>query len=124
MTRPMILSVGVLLALSLATDAFAWGAVSGPRGGAVYRGPMGGAAVRGPYGGAAVRGPYGGAAVRGPYGGVAARGCGRAGRDGDHFERVVCAHAVGGQPASACCNILRAPGVGIKGMTLDGLGRD
>jgi hypothetical protein len=52
-----IISLSGLLALS-ASDAFGWGAVAGPRGGAAYRGPMGGTAVRGPYGGAAVRGPY------------------------------------------------------------------
>ena len=48
MTRLAILGVGVLLGLLLATDAFAWGAVSGPRGGAVYRGPYGGGYGRGP----------------------------------------------------------------------------
>jgi len=74
MKRLTILCIGALLSLSAASDAFGWGAVTGPRGGAAYRGPMGGAAVRGPYGGAAVRGPYGGAAVRGPYGGTAVRG--------------------------------------------------
>src|SRR6516165_3700061 len=68
-----IVCLGALLTLSAAPDAFAWGAVTGPRGGAAYRGPMGGAAVRTPSGAAAVRGPYGGAAARGPYGGTAVR---------------------------------------------------
>src|SRR6516225_6012881 len=54
-----IVCLGALLTLSAAPDAFAWGAVTGPRGGAAYRGPMGGAAVRTPSGAAAVRGPYG-----------------------------------------------------------------
>ena len=58
MKRLAILCVGVLLTLAAAPDAFGWGAVSGPRGGAAYRGPMGGAAVRTPSGAAAVRGPY------------------------------------------------------------------
>ena len=66
-------ALSVVLALS-ASNAFGWGAVTGPRGGAAYRGPMGGAAVRGPYGGAVARGPAGGVAARGPYGGAAYRG--------------------------------------------------
>jgi hypothetical protein len=83
MSRTACFGLAALLALSVTTNAFGWGAVSGPRGGAAYRGPLGGgaavgpnggAAVRGPYGGAAVRGPNGGAAVRGPYGGAAVRG--------------------------------------------------
>src|SRR6516165_4255285 len=76
-TRPMkcltIICVGAFLTLSAAPDAFAWGAVAGPRGGAAYRGPMGGAPVRTPSGAAAVRGPYGGAAARGPSSGTAYR---------------------------------------------------
>ena len=59
------------LSLSAMQEAFAWGAVRGPNGGAAYRGPMGGAAVRGPDGGAAVRAPAGGAAYRPPGGGGA-----------------------------------------------------
>src|SRR5208282_3517626 len=74
MTRLTIVCLSVLLTLSAAPNAFGWGAVTGPRGGAAYRGPMGGAAVRTPSGAAAVRGPYGGAAARGPYGGTAVRG--------------------------------------------------
>src|SRR6516162_3488033 len=74
-----IVCLGALLTLSAAPDAFAWGAVTGPRGGAAYRGPMGGAAVRTPSGAAAVRGPYGGAAARGPYGGTAYRAPGYGG---------------------------------------------
>ena len=66
--------MSVLLATSVGSDAFGWGAVSGPRGGAAYRGPMGGAAVRTPSGAAAVRGPYGAGAVRGPAGNTAVRG--------------------------------------------------
>src|SRR6516164_4306088 len=69
-----IVCLGALLTLSAAPDAFAWGAVTGPRGGAAYRGPAGGAAVRTPSGAAAVRGPYGAGAVRGPAGNVAVRG--------------------------------------------------
>src|SRR5438552_7203416 len=74
MKRLAIVCIGALLALSAAPDAFAWGSVSGPRGGAAYRGPMGGAAVRTPSGAAAVRTPSGAAAARGPYGGTAVRG--------------------------------------------------
>ena len=66
--------LGALLAVSAGSDAFGWGAVAGPRGGAAYRGPMGGAAVRTPSGAGAVRGPYGAGAVRGPEGNVAVRG--------------------------------------------------
>ena len=69
----LVYLLGTVLTLS-ASDAFGWGAVTGPRGGAAYRGPMGGAAVRGPYGGAVARGPAGGVAARGPYGGAAYRG--------------------------------------------------
>ena len=74
MKRLTILCISALLTLSATPDAFGWGAVSGPHGGAAYRGPMGGAAVRTPSGGAAVRTPSGAAAVRTPYGGAAARG--------------------------------------------------
>jgi hypothetical protein len=34
MTRFAVVGVGALLGLALATNAFAWGSVSGPRGGA------------------------------------------------------------------------------------------
>jgi hypothetical protein len=74
MIRLATFSLAVLLGLSMAPNAFGWGAVSGPRGGAAYRGPAGGAAVRTPSGAAAVRGPAGAAAVRGPYGATAVRG--------------------------------------------------
>jgi hypothetical protein len=74
MSRIACFGLAVLLGLSVATNAFGWGAVSGPRGGAAYRGALGGGAVRGPNGGVAVRGPAGAAAVRGPNGGVAVRG--------------------------------------------------
>src|SRR5215831_13846878 len=40
--------IGTLLTLSAAPEAFGWGAVSGPRGGAAYRGPT--------YGGTVYRG--------------------------------------------------------------------
>ena len=69
-----LVCLSLLLTASIGSNAFGWGAVSGPRGGAAYRGPMGGGAVRGPNGGAAVRGPYGAAAVRGPAGNTAVRG--------------------------------------------------
>jgi hypothetical protein len=69
-----VIYLSALLALSATPDAFGWGSVSGPRGGAAYRGPMGGVAVRTPSGAAAVRTPSGAAAARGPYGGTAARG--------------------------------------------------
>src|SRR5262252_4751407 len=73
--KRVIIACLLTAALALPTsDAFGWGAVAGPRGGAAYRGPMGGAAVRGPYGGAVARGPAGGVAARGPYGGAAYRG--------------------------------------------------
>jgi hypothetical protein len=73
MKRLIMLCLSVALAASLASEAFAWGSVSGPRGGTAYRGPMGGAAVSGPKGGTAVRGPAGGAAAVGPNGGTAYR---------------------------------------------------
>ncbi len=73
MNRLATFGLTALLGLSMGSDAFGWGEVSGPRGGAAYRGPAGGAAVRTPSGAAAVRGPYGGAAVRGPYGAAAVR---------------------------------------------------
>ena len=50
-----IVCLGALLTLSAAPDAFAWGAVTGPRGGAAARGPYGGTAYRPPaYGGGTV----------------------------------------------------------------------
>jgi hypothetical protein len=52
MKRLFLVGLSAALAASLASEAFAWGAVRGPAGGAAYRGPMGGAAVRGPAGGA------------------------------------------------------------------------
>jgi hypothetical protein len=73
MNRLAAFGLAASLGLATAPDAFGWGAVSGPAGGAAYRGPAGGAAVRGPAGGAAVRGPAGGAAVRGPAGAAAVR---------------------------------------------------
>jgi hypothetical protein len=74
MNRLVTFGLAASLALATAPNAFGWGAVGGPAGGAAYRGPAGGAAVRGPAGGAAVRGPAGGAAYRGPAGGAAYRG--------------------------------------------------
>ena len=53
MNRLATFGLAALLGLSIASNAFGWGAVSGPRGGAAYRGPAGGAAVRGPNGAAA-----------------------------------------------------------------------
>ena len=66
MKRLNIVCISALLTLSVASNAFGWGAVSGPRGGAAYRGPMGGAAVRTPSGAAAARGPYGGPPLAAP----------------------------------------------------------
>ena len=68
----VVCALSAVLALPT-SNAFGWGAVTGPRGGAADRGPMGGAAVRGPYGGAVARGPAGGVAARGPGGGAAYR---------------------------------------------------
>ena len=62
-----LIGVAVALAALLASqDAFGWGAVRGPYGGAAYRGPAGGIAVRGPYGGGAYRGPAGGTSTGRP----------------------------------------------------------
>ena len=41
MKRLMLGSIGAVLAISVASEAFAWGAVHGAYGGAAYRGPMG-----------------------------------------------------------------------------------
>ena len=63
-----------VLMTASAHEAFAWGAVSGPRGGAAYVGPAGNAAVRGPNGGVAVSGGgvyHGGTAYRPYYPGAA-----------------------------------------------------
>jgi hypothetical protein len=73
MRRLILVGFCLALSASLAQQAFAWGSVTGPRGGTAYRGPMGGAAVSGPNGGYAARGPYGGAVARGPNGGTAYR---------------------------------------------------
>jgi hypothetical protein len=64
MKRLILTCLSGVLAVSIASEAFAWGSVHGAYGGAAYRGPMGGAAVRGPAGGAAVRGPGGATAER------------------------------------------------------------
>jgi hypothetical protein len=53
MRRLATIGFVALLGVSVASNAFGWGAVSGPRGGAAYRGPAGGAAVRTPSGAAA-----------------------------------------------------------------------
>ena len=78
MNRLILVGLCALFITSVSHEAFAWGAVRGPGGGAAYRGPMGTTAVRGPGGGAAVRGPYGGAAGYGgayrPYAGAAVAG--------------------------------------------------
>ena len=77
MNRMILGCLSAVFAVSLATEAFGWGAVRGPAGGGAYRGPMGGEAVRGPAGNTAVRGPAGGAAAWGPRrGGVSAAGGG------------------------------------------------
>ena len=60
MKRLIVGCLSMVLASSLAPQAFGWGAVHGAYGGAAYRGPMGGTAVRGPGGSAAYRGPAGG----------------------------------------------------------------
>ncbi len=72
MKRFALACLSLSLVVSTVSEAFAWGAVVGPRGGAAYRGPFS-AGVRGPNGGYAVRGPYGGGVARGPNGGVAVR---------------------------------------------------
>jgi hypothetical protein len=82
MNRLILVGLCALFITSVSHEAFAWGAVRGPGGGAAYRGPMGTTAVRGPGGGAAVRGPYGGAAARGPYGATAYRAPGAVGYGG------------------------------------------
>src|SRR6185436_19891214 len=67
MRRLLLGGLAVALAVSCASsEAFAWGAVRGPAGGAAYRGPMGATAVRGPWGGAAYHGPAGATAYRPP----------------------------------------------------------
>ena len=70
MKRPVLVCVSTGVVLSFVSQAFAWGSVQGPYGGAAYRGPMGGAAVRAPNGAAAVRGPAGATAYRPPTGGT------------------------------------------------------
>jgi hypothetical protein len=71
------------IGLSVSSDAFAWGSVTGPHGGTAAvgprgagyaRGPNGATAARGPRGAGYAQGPNGAAAVRGPYGGAAAVG--------------------------------------------------
>jgi hypothetical protein len=84
MKRLIFVCLCAFLGVSPASEAFAWGAVAGPRGGAAYRGPMGGTAVRGPAGGAAYRGPAGGTAYRAPAGGLLWR---RRGSDGRRRRR-------------------------------------
>ena len=78
MNRLVAFGLAASLGLATAPDAFGWGAVTGPAGGAAYRGPAGAAAVRAPYGGAVyvrgvrpwVRAPYYGAVVAGVTMGV------------------------------------------------------
>ena len=93
-------SLCVALVASTTPEAFAWGAVGGPYGGAAYRGPAGGAAVRGPYGGAAVRGPYGGTAYRPPGGGY---------YGGDYPEAGVAAGAAVGVAVGAAASYRPPP---------------
>ena len=72
--KPLIRpAIGAALGLLVTSEAFAWGAVGGPHGGAAYRGPMGGAAVHGPAGGAAYRPPGGGGYYRPPPAGAGYR---------------------------------------------------
>ena len=95
MNRLAAFGLAAFLGLATAPDAFGWGAVSGPAGGAVYRGPAGGAAVRGPYGGAAVRGPAGAAAMRAPYGGAVYVGGVRPWVRAPYYGAVVAGVAIG-----------------------------
>ena len=89
MKRLILGCLSVVFAVSLASEAFGWGAVRGPAGGGAYRGPMGGEAVRGPAGNTAVRGPAGGAAAWG-HGG--ARCIGR--RRGESITAAPLGHTI------------------------------
>src|SRR5262249_26465272 len=73
--RPLFLtSLTLCFVAAVATDAWSWGSVTGPRGGTAYRGPFGGGGYHGPNGGSAYRGPWGRAYARGPNGGFGYRG--------------------------------------------------
>ena len=73
MKRLTIFCIGALLTLSATPDAFGWGAVSGPRGGAAYRGPVYGGTVYRPGVGAGVAvGAAAGVAVGAAAGAAAA----------------------------------------------------
>jgi hypothetical protein len=83
MRRFFLTALSFCFVIATISDAWAWGSVTGPRGGTAYRGAFGGGAYHGPNGGSAYRGPggrayaqgpNGGAAYRGPYGGGVARG--------------------------------------------------
>ena len=41
MKRLILVSLSAVFAGAVASDAFGWGSVHGPNGGAAYRGPMG-----------------------------------------------------------------------------------
>jgi hypothetical protein len=74
MRRFLLTALTFCFAVATISDAWAWGSVTGPRGGTAYRGAFGGTAVQGPRGGAAYSGPAGRGYARGPNGAAAYRG--------------------------------------------------
>jgi len=57
MRRLILICLCASLTVTVAHEAFAWGAVSGPNGGEAYRGPAGATYAKGPQGGTAYRSP-------------------------------------------------------------------
>jgi hypothetical protein len=74
MRRFFLTALSLCFVVATSSEAWAWGSVTGPRGGTAYRGAFGGGAVQGPRGGSAYRGPAGRTYAQGPNGGTAYRG--------------------------------------------------
>ena len=74
MRRFFLTGLSLCFVVAAISEAWAWGSVTGSRGGTAYRGAFGGGAVQGPRGGSAYRGPAGRTYARGPNGATAYRG--------------------------------------------------
>jgi len=74
MRRFFLTALSLCFVVATISEAWAWGSVTGPRGGTAYRGAFGGTAVQGPRGGSAYRGPAGRTYAQGPNGATAYRG--------------------------------------------------
>ncbi len=118
MKRLVLICLCAAFVTSAAQEAFAWGAVRGPNGGA--------ALPRSPWGRPLCAGPNGGVAVRGPVGGVGYRGGAYYGGGYHPYAGVGVAAGVGGGGGCRCwCGRCSRGGGGLStsGLLLSTAGR-